>query len=77
MTFCVVRCALDELNLQLADADDADFALELPPIVDRMLWETVAVNAMQFQGFVFEVVHTQVPISTRMYVAIARKWVAS
>lgn len=26
-----------------------------------MLWETVAVNAMQFQGYVFDVVHTQVP----------------
>lgn len=59
LTFCAVRCALDELNLQLADADDDDAILELPPVVSRMLWEAIAINAMQFEGYIFKAVDPQ------------------
>jgi len=52
LTFCAMRCALDERKLHAANED---MALELPAPVSRKLYEIIAVNAMQFGGYIFKV----------------------
>lgn len=63
LTFCAMRCALDERKLHAANED---MALELPAPVSRKLYEIIAVNAMQFGGYIFKVNEGQArtPISS-------------